>query len=89
MYKNIGSLYDMAVDRVPGIISAGGIPDAVDKLTMYSLYKQIEEGNVPSESEFMGTKDVKYNAWCQQFNKNEWVCKREYILLISEHDKEL
>ena len=63
MYKTLTSLYEMAIDKAPGLATSGQMSENRDKLTMYSLYKQIENGNAPNESEFKGNKDVKYNAW--------------------------
>ena len=39
MYELTESLFDMAVDKVHILIKDGEIPDMLDRLTMYSLYK--------------------------------------------------
>ena len=54
----IQSLFDMCVDQVQTkLVPTGKISSVEDKLTMYSLYKQAEDGNAPLESEHTGPKD--------------------------------
>jgi len=61
-------LYELAVDEAPGLVSKKYITSAEHKLTMYSLYKQIEEGDAPLEiSEDMD--ETKFRAWSQQRKK--------------------
>ena len=55
----------MAVDKVPGIVAKGRMSSVEDKLTMYSLYKQVEDGNAPLPSEHTGPIDQKYKSWSQ------------------------
>ena len=60
--------------------------DTIDKLTMYSLFKMVEDGPPPFEKpDDMDI--VKYRVWKQQKDKSELECKKEYILLISEFSK--
>lgn len=56
-------MYAMACDKVPALIAKGGLSSAADKLTLYSLYKQVEAGNAPNKSEYTGPADKKYDAW--------------------------
>ena len=45
----INSLYEMSKDEAPGLVANKQINDAVSKLTMYSLFKMVEEGPAPDE----------------------------------------
>lgn len=60
----IDSVYQMCLDQVPKLIADKKIKSAEVKLTIYSLYKQIEEGNAPPPSERpAGQDETKYNVW--------------------------
>ena len=86
----IESLYQMCLDQVPKLIADKKISSPEVKLTVYSLFKQIEEGNAPPPSERpQGQDDVKYNVWKQQMCKGEWTCKKEYVMLVSQYSNEV
>jgi acyl-CoA-binding protein len=58
---NLHSLYLMASQKLPSIV---GTVDSKGKLTLYSLYKQINEGDaddVPENEQL--TDAIKYQAW--------------------------
>ena len=52
----------MSVDQAPKLVAEGKIKSVQDKLTMYSLYKQIQEGDCdPSKEKEMARE--KFLAW--------------------------
>jgi acyl-CoA-binding protein len=50
----VQAMYDMAVDKVDKALPT---MSSSEKLTMYSLYKQINEGNAPTLSDYNGPSD--------------------------------
>ena len=84
----VESLYNLAVEEVPSLIGSGKMKSNAAKLTMYSLYKQINEGNAPSQMP-SGVQKVKFEAWKNQRGKSELRCKKEYILLIAEYSSQV
>ena len=52
----------MAVDEAPKLVAEKRIQSTKDKLTMYSLYKQVEEGDA-NEEERASMNKQKYFAW--------------------------
>jgi len=57
------SLYNMALDNIPELITKGNIKSNEDKLIFYSLYKQIEYGDALKQEGV--PKNAKYYAWKQ------------------------
>ena len=56
-------------------------------LTLYSLYKQYNEGNADEfEDNKRKTKPERYAAWVQQVEKSGLQCQREYIILVAQCD---
>eukprot|EP00356_Strombidium_inclinatum_P016531 CAMPEP_0170496376 /NCGR_PEP_ID=MMETSP0208-20121228/21256_1 /TAXON_ID=197538 /ORGANISM="Strombidium inclinatum, Strain S3" /LENGTH=197 /DNA_ID=CAMNT_0010772897 /DNA_START=87 /DNA_END=680 /DNA_ORIENTATION=+ len=86
--KLISSLYSMAVDEAPKLVAEGRIRTSKEKLTMYSLYKQVEEGDYDDEVG-SGMQREKAFAWKQQKGKFSIQCKKEYILLIARKSSTL
>ncbi len=78
----LDNLYLLAKQAFGNILNEGKAPDVVGA-TLYSLFKQIEEGDA---DEFAKNKEntdpLKYGVWVQQAGKDEYSCKREYILLV-------
>ena len=50
----IKGLYSMATDQAPALVQDGKIKNVREKLTMYSLFKQIEEG----DADALGDEDL-------------------------------
>ena len=75
----------MAVDMVPRVMTESTGISVEFKLTIYSLFKQINEGDVNSNKMAF----EKYYAWSQQKGKSALKCKQEYVLLVCQHDKSL
>ena len=81
----ITGLYNMSVDMVPRVMAESTSMSVEFKLTIYSLYKQINEGDINSKKMAF----EKYYAWKQQKGKSAIKCKQEYILLVCQHEKAL
>lgn len=64
----------MSVDEAPKKVAEGKIKSVKDKLTMYSLYKQIQEGDCDMSKEKEMTRE-KFGAWQQQKGKSKFSCK--------------
>ena len=83
----------MAVDLAPKLVLDGKIKNVKEKLTMYSLFKQIEEGDADALGEDEDLIDQSQNekkaVWLQQKGKSKQDCMKEYIILISNHSQEL
>lgn len=68
----LDSLFDMSKDIVPELFSKKLIKSNAHKLTIYSLFKQVEEGDCPADPEIKQTMDpYKYAAWKQQRGKSK------------------
>ncbi|CDW85245.1 acyl-binding protein [Stylonychia lemnae] len=84
--QNTHSLYIMATQKLPTILEK---VDSRGKLTFYSLYKQITEGDAdeaPDNDQV--TNPVKYQAWLQQRGRLVETCQQEYIALMTRYDEQ-
>ena len=55
--------------------------------TVYSLYKQIEEGDADDfDGHKKKTQPERYNVWLQQSGKEELKCIKEYVILVGQID---
>jgi acyl-CoA-binding protein len=79
--KLVRGLFDMAVDQAPRLVAQGVIRSAVDKLTLYSLFKQATQGSV--EEAAAPADSLKLNAWRQQRGKSQLEAQLEYVLLVA------
>lgn len=76
----------MASQKLPSIVQT---VDARGKLTLYSLYKQINEGDADDTHENEEQMEpVKYQAWLKQKGKQVEQCQMEYIAVFAEYDAE-
>eukprot|EP00347_Sterkiella_histriomuscorum_P017214 403350242 len=84
--QNQFSLYLMATQKLPSILDK---VDSRGKLTFYSLYKQINEGDAdeaPGNDEI--TNPIKFKAWKSQKGKCTDKCQQEYIGLMTRYDNQ-
>lgn len=83
---NLHALYLIATQKLPSKV---GTMESRGRLTLYSLYKQINESDadeVPGNRDV--TSKVKYNAWLQQKGKDVDRCMMEYVAVFARYDRQ-
>lgn len=55
------------------------------RLTIYSLFKQTEEGDCPFNNDAPVSDPIKQKVWAQQRGKSKVQAKKEYVVLISKY----
>jgi diazepam-binding inhibitor (GABA receptor modulating acyl-CoA-binding protein) len=71
-------------DAVVMVRQLNDTPDEDELLILYGLYKQITEGNCGSKNHnFFDLKArKKYNAWAENYNRPQFLCKKKYIEMV-------
>ena len=81
------NIFEQACITFGKLMKEGKVNDKQIQLTLYSLFKQANEGNADEFKKNKKKSDpINYAAWLQQVEKSHDQCIKEYVILVGQCD---